>query len=101
MRLKQPLYRKDLFTEVDIADAESQAASSEYQLAKQNLIMRLTEAYFDVLFAVDNMTFSHAEEQAVSEQLENIQRRYKVGKSTITDLQEARVNMIPCNLSIL
>ena len=92
LRLKQPLYRKDLFTEVDIADAESQAAASEYKLARQNLIMRLTEAYFDVLYAVDNKTFSDAEEQAIGKQLQNIKRRYKVGKSTITDLQEAQAS---------
>ena len=92
LRLKQPLYRKDLFTEIDIADAESQAANSEYKLAKQNLIMRLTEAYFAVLYAVDNRTFANAEEQAISKQLKNIKRRYKVGKSTITDLQEARAS---------
>jgi outer membrane protein len=92
LRLEQPLYRKDIFTEIDIADAESQAAASEYKLAKQNLIMRLTEAYFDVLFAVDNKTFAQAEEQAIGKQLQNIKRRYKVGKSTITDLQEARAS---------
>ena len=92
LRLKQPLYRKDLFSEIDIADAESQAANSEYKLAKQNLIMRLTEAYFDVLYAVDNRTFADAEEQAIGKQLQNIKRRYKVGKSTITDLQEARAS---------
>ena len=92
LRLEQPLYRKDIFTEIDIADAESQAAASEYKLAKQNLIMRLTEAYFDVLYAVDNKTFAQAEEQAIGKQLQNIKRRYKVGKSTITDLQEARAS---------
>ena len=92
LRLKQPLYRKDLFSKIDIADAESQAAASEYKLAKQDLIMRLTEAYFGVLFAVDNKTFANAEEQAVGKQLSNIKRRYKVGKSTITDLQEARAS---------
>ena len=92
LRLKQPLYRKDLFSEIDIADAESQAAASEYKLAQQSLIMRLTEAYFDVLYAVDNRTFAQAEEQAIGKQLQNIKRRYKVGKSTITDLQEARAS---------
>ena len=92
LRLRQPLYRKDLFTEVDIADAESQAANSEYKLAKQHLIMRLTASYFAVLYAVDNRTFAEAEEQAIGKQLENIKRRYKVGRSTITDLQEARAS---------
>jgi len=92
LRLNQPLYRKDLFSEIDIADAESQAAASEYKLAKQSLIMRLTEAYFAVLYAIDNRTFANAEEQAVGKQLSNIKRRYKVGKSTITDLQEAQAS---------
>ena len=92
LRLKQPLYRKDLFSEIDIADAESQAAASEYKLARQNLIVRLTEAYFEVLYAVDNKTFADAEEQAIGKQLQNIKRRYKVGKSTITDLQEAQAS---------
>ncbi len=92
LSLKQPLYRKDLFSEIDIADAESQAAASEYKLARQNLIVRLTEAYFEVLYAVDNKTFAYAEEQAIGKQLQNIKRRYKVGKSTITDLQEAQAS---------
>ena len=92
LRLKQPLYRKDIFTEIDIADAESRAAASEYKLAQQSLIMRLTEAYFDVLYAVDNQTFAHAEEQAIAKQLEYVKQRYKVGKSTITDLQEAQAS---------
>ena len=92
LRLKQPLYRKDLFSEIDIADAESQAAASEYKLARQNLIVRLTEAYFEVLYAVDNKTFADAEEKAIGKQLQNIKRRYKVGKSTITDLQEAQAS---------
>ena len=90
--LKQPLYRKDIFTEIDIADAESKAAAREYELAQQGLIMRLTEAYFGVLYAIDNKTFAQAEEQAISKQLEYVKKRYKVGKSTVTDLQEAQAS---------
>jgi outer membrane protein len=92
LRLKQPLYRKDIFSEIDIADAESRAAAREYELAQQNLIMRLTEAYFGVLYAIDNQAFTQAEEQAIGKQLDYVKKRYKVGKSTITDLQEAQAS---------
>ena len=92
LRLKQPLYRKDIFTQIDIADAESRAAAREYELAQQNLIMRLTEAYFDVLYAIDNQNFAQAEKQAIAKQFEYVKRRYKVGKSTMTDLQEAQAS---------
>jgi outer membrane protein len=92
LRLKQPIYRKDIFTQIDIADAESRAAAREYELAQQNLIMRLTEAYFDVLYAVDNQKFAQAEKQAIAKQFEYVKRRHKVGKSTITDLQEAQAS---------
>ena len=89
LQLKQPLYRLDVFSAIDIADAKSRAAAAEYELAQQNLIMRLADAYFAVLYAQDHLWFAEAEEQAIGKQLHNIERRYKAGKSTLTDLQEA------------
>ena len=92
LSLKQPLYNKDVFSKIDIADAESRAAAREYELAQQSLIMRLTEAYFDILYAIDDTAFTQAEQLAIAKQLEYVKRRYKVGKSTITDLQEAQAS---------
>ena len=92
LKLKQPLFNKGKHSKVDSADAEFRIAEDEHKIAQQTIIMQVTEAYFDVLFAQDNLSFANAEKQTITEQLENIKRRYNVGKSTITDLQEARAS---------
>ena len=92
LEIKQALYRKDIFSNIDIADSESLVADNVYKLAQQDLIMRVTKAYFDVLSAQDNMRFANAEKQEISRQLKDIKQRFKVGKSTQTDLQEAQAS---------
>ncbi len=92
LKLKQPLYDKSKLSKVDAADAEFKVAENEHKIAQQDIIMQVTEAYFEVLFAQDNLGFADAENQTISEQLENVKRRYKVGKSTLTDLQEAQAS---------
>lgn len=89
LKIKQPLFRKDLLSGIDIANAEKQKADYEFRLAQQDLIMRVMDAYFNVLSARNALKFAEAEKQSLHKQLQNIERRYKVGKSTKTDLQEA------------
>jgi len=90
LKLKQPLYNKGKYSIIDSADAEFKVAESEHKIAQQKIIMQVTEAYFEVLSAQDNLRFANAEKQTITEQSKNIKRRYKVGKSTVTDLQEAQ-----------
>ncbi len=92
LKLKQSLYNKENHSKIDSADAEFKVAESEHKIAQQQIIMQVTEAYFEVLFAQDNLSFANVEKQTIAEQLENIKRRYKVGKSTVTDLQEAQAS---------
>jgi outer membrane protein len=68
---------------VDIAKAQLQAAD-------QDLIVRVSQAYFDVLASADNLTFVQAQKAAVSEQLASAKRNFEVGTSTITDTREAQ-----------
>lgn len=92
LKLKQPLFNKGKHAKIDSADAEFRIAEDEHKIAQQTIIMQITEAYFDVLFAQDSLSFANAEKQTITEQLENIKRRYNVGKSTITDMQEAQAS---------
>ena len=92
LKLKQPLFNKSKYSKIDSADAEFSIAEDEHKIAQQEVIMQITEAYFDVLFAQDNLSFANVEEKTITEQLENTKRRYKVGKSTMTDLQEAQAS---------
>ena len=56
------------------------------------MIMRVATTYFEVLSAQDNLNFVEAEKQAISKQLEIINKRYKAGKSTKTDLLEVQAS---------
>jgi outer membrane protein len=66
------------------------AAEANYLYEKQNLIIRVASAYFDVLRAKENLTSAKAEEKAISRQLEQTQQRFEVGLIPITDVHEAR-----------
>ncbi|MDB5869937.1 MAG: type secretion outer membrane protein TolC family [Polaromonas sp.] len=86
----QPLYRpanratyEQGFKQVDLARAQLEAAS-------QDLIVRTSQAYFDVLAAQDTLAFVRAQKAAVAEQLAFAKRNFEVGTSTITDTREAQ-----------
>lgn len=86
----QPLYRPaNLAT---FRQGERQAELAEYQLtaAGQDLIIRVSQAYFDVLAAQDTLAFVRAQKAAVAEQLASARRNFEVGTSTITDTREAQ-----------
>ena len=88
--LKQPLYRKDLFTDLDITDSNILVAEAEYKAAQQDLITRVLVRFFEALAARDNLEFSVSERDSIKKQLEFTNKRYKAGKSTVTDYLEAR-----------
>ena len=90
LTLRQPLYRKDLFTDLDITDSKILVAEAEYKAAQQDLITRVLQKFFESLAARDNLDFSIAERDAIEEQLEYTRKRYKVGKITVTDYLEAQ-----------
>lgn len=75
-----------------IAQAERALALSQAQLkaAEQDLIVRLSQAYFDVLAARDVLSTVQASKKAISEQLASAKRNFEVGTATITDTREAQ-----------
>jgi outer membrane protein len=90
LTLRQPIYRKDLFTDLSITDSNILVAESEYKAAQQDLITRVLTKFFEALAARDNLAFSVSERNAIEEQLAYTKKRYKVGKSTVTDYLEAQ-----------
>lgn len=85
-----PLYRPGNRLEVEQAERSLAAAEAQLQAAEQDLIVRVSQAYFDVLGAEDTLTFVRAQKAAVSEQLAAAQRNFEVGTATITDTREAQ-----------
>ena len=66
------------------------AASAELEAAEQDLIVRVAQAYFDVLGAQDTLANTRANKAAITEQLASARRNFEVGTATITDTREAQ-----------
>ena len=65
-------------------------ADADYGVAQQDLALRVSTRYFDVLAALDNVQAQQASLEAISRQLEQADKRFEVGLIAITDVQEAR-----------
>jgi outer membrane protein len=92
LNLNQVIFNRDLFLGLDQADASVAQAEAELEAARQDLILRVAQAYFDVLGAEDTLRFTTAEKKAVGRQLEQAQKRFEVGLIAITDVKEAQAN---------
>jgi outer membrane protein len=69
---------------------QAELATAQLKVAEQDLIIRVSQAYFDVLASRDSLTFVQAQKTAVAEQLAAAKRNFEVGTSTITDTREAQ-----------
>ncbi len=85
-----PLYRPA--NQVTFDQGQKLLEQSEAQLAgaDQDLMVRISQGYFDVLAAQDSLAFVLAQKKAVAEQLAAAKRNFEVGTSTITDSREAQ-----------
>ncbi len=90
LRLVQPIYRGATWAQTDASASLAQAAETDYLAAQQSLIVRVAQAYFDILAAEDELSFAQAEKKAIARQLEQTKQRFEVGLIAITDVHEAQ-----------
>ncbi len=88
--LVQSVYQHDLYLRLEQADMDIASAAATLSAARQDLILRVADAYYNVLGAGDNLAFAEAEKKAIGEQLEQTQRRFDVGLIAITDVKESQ-----------
>lgn len=88
--LSQTLFDWSKFAQVKVGKAQAASGEAQYQAALQSLMLRTAQAYFNVLTAIDTLSFAQAEEKALGRQLEQAQQRFEVGLSAITDVNEAK-----------
>jgi outer membrane protein len=86
----QPLFRPIYRETLKQSELSTQVYEAQLAAAKQDLILRVSQAYFDVLSAQDALTVVRAQKQAFSEQFASAKRNFEVGTATITDQQEAQ-----------
>ena len=88
--LTQPLFRWQNWVAYTQSELAVMQAEAQFGLARQELIVRAAQAYFDVLLAQDTLATAKAQKVAIAEQLESAKRNFEVGTATITDSHEAQ-----------
>jgi len=89
-QLTQPLFRADRWFTLNAAKASKKQASAIYQEARQELIVRVATAYFNILRSQDNLSAATSRETAFRQQREQANERFKVGLIAATDVYEAQ-----------
>ena len=87
---RQPLFNRANSAAIEQARRSLDVAQAELETAEQDLLVRVSQAYFDVLAAQDTLAFTRASKTAIAEQLAAAKRNFEVGTATITDTREAQ-----------
>jgi outer membrane protein len=90
LSVSQPLYRQQIRVQLAQAKSLVDQADKQLVLAQQNLILRSSKVYFDVLMAQDKVELIHAQQLAIKQQLDQAKANFDVGTATITDFNEAQ-----------
>ena len=90
LTLLQPIFNKESFAAYRQSQARERQAEGVIALARQELLLRVTSAYFEVLRAEDNATLSRAQKDAIAGQLAAAKKRFDIGSATIVDANEAQ-----------
>src|SRR5688572_2961538 len=92
LSVTRPLYRPDLKADARNLAAQAEIAALTFKAAQQDLILRVSQAYFGVLLAQDSLAFATAQKKAVAEQLAAAKERFESGRARVTDVAEAQAN---------
>lgn len=88
--VNKPLIRPALIVAIEQARASLTLFEVSLAAAQMDVATRLSQAYFDVLLAQDNLTLVQSQKAAVGEQLAQAKRNFEVGTATIVDTNEAQ-----------
>ena len=90
LNLSQALFRPQAWIALAQANDQVRQAEAEFRQAEQELILRLAQAYFDVLLAEDNVSLAQEQKAAIAEQLKQAKRYFEAGVGTVTDINDAQ-----------
>jgi outer membrane protein len=88
--LSQPLFRWQNIVQYGQAKWQVVQAEADFAQEAQNLILRVARAYFDVLYAQENLSAVRSNKEAIALQLAQAKKNFEVGTTTITDTHEAQ-----------
>ena len=88
--LSQDIYNHANWLTLRQSEKRALQSNINHEDSKHDLIIRVAEAYFNVLGSMDSLEFSKAETEAVSKELAQTKQRFEVGLIAMTDVHEAQ-----------
>lgn len=92
LKLTQVVFDMSKWRQLTIQEKTAGISDVTYQTSQQQLILDTATAYFNVLKAIDALSYIEANKEAVYRQLDQTTQRFNVGLVAITDVQNARAN---------
>jgi outer membrane protein len=90
LQLTQTIFDMSKWRALTLQEKTAGVQDVTYQVAQQNLILNTATAYFNVLNAIDTLSYTEAQKQSIYRQLDQTTQRFNVGLVAITDVQNAR-----------
>jgi outer membrane protein len=90
LNLRQSIFSWSNLATLKQSGNEVAQAEATYRAAQQNLMLRVSQAYFTVLSAQDNLDAQQASLESIARQLDQANKRFDVGLIAITDVEEAK-----------
>jgi outer membrane protein len=87
---RQPLFNRANTATIAQSERTLESSLADLDSAEQDLMLRVSQAYFDVLGAQNTLQTTGANKTAIAEQLASAKRNFEVGTATITDTREAQ-----------
>ncbi len=91
-QVTQVLFDWAKFAGLAIGDQQALIADDQLTAAEQALILRVAQAYFDVLLAENSVTYAQGAKDAFAQALAQAKKSFEVGTVTIVDTREAQAN---------
>ncbi|OZB06625.1 MAG: outer membrane channel protein TolC [Idiomarina sp. 34-48-12] len=90
LNLSQTVFDMNVWDRAELSEKQAYQAEVNYLSVRQQLMIRVVNAYFTVLERQDDLEFATAEKKAIERQLEQTKQRFSVGLTAITDVHEAQ-----------
>lgn len=91
--VRQPLYRPQLVAQYRQAQAQADDAQASLQQEEQNLVVRVSSAYFDAMLAHDQLALVLAQQKTYLAQVDLARKSFAAGSGTRTDVDEAKARL--------
>ncbi|WP_446471501.1 outer membrane channel protein TolC [Xenorhabdus stockiae] len=90
LMLKQTVFDMTKWSKLNQAEKLASIADINYRSAQEKLILDTANAYFDVLYKIDSLTYTEIQKAALYQQLDQATQRFNVGLLAITDVQSTQ-----------